>query len=250
MFVGVAVAEDAIGMVGVPDATIVGDGVAALVGDDVAVEDGLLVAVAALVGDEVAVEDRACVVVAVADRVAVVVGVLVDVEDGVGVAVAVLVDVRVRVAVADGVAVGVEATSTEPTSYAKPCGRLTPRWSMLGAPLSVPLSIAALPAPGRWVGVNPPLTASRPSLASTSSRPAPKLQELSEDKLKTALATGRAKAQLPPAGLSAMRTFFRASWVFVPVLKIPPPSEVLASLPANVTLVSIALPPSFFKPPP
>jgi hypothetical protein len=79
------------------------------------------------------------------------VGVEVAVWVAVWVGVGVSVGVAVRVGVTVAVAVGVGATSTEPTSNAAPCGRVTPRWSVEGAPLLVPLSIAALSACGRCV---------------------------------------------------------------------------------------------------
>ena len=58
------------------------------------------------------------------------------------------------------------ATSTAPISQAAPCGRDTPRWSVLAQVELLPASMAELPTPGSIVCVNPPLLASAPSLGS------------------------------------------------------------------------------------
>lgn len=222
-----------------------GAAVAVSVALAVVVGIGVLVNVADGVG-----VDAGVVAVAVADAVAVVVSVDVAVRVGVAVGVTVGLGVGVRVEVAVRVAVGVGATSTEPTSNAVPCGRVTPRWSVEGAPLLVPLSIAGLSACGRCVCVDPPLLASGPSFTLTLSRPAPKPQVLSEERLKVALSGALKNVQLSLAGLLAMMTFSRERWVFVPLLKIPPPSAGAAVFPNSVTLVNAAVPSSFLRPPP
>src|SRR4029079_1912569 len=86
----------------------------------------------------------------------------------VGVFAVVLVGGRVGVRVCVGVGTAGTA-STEPTSHARPCGRETPRWSLVTVvpfkSVHCALSIAALPAPGRCVFVNdagPALLASGP----------------------------------------------------------------------------------------
>src|SRR5215208_2743545 len=59
----------------------------------------------------------------------------------------------------------VDSDSKEPMSDAAPCGRATPRWSVV-APKESPLSMAGLPASKAWVFVGPPLSARGPSLGS------------------------------------------------------------------------------------
>ena len=54
-------------------------------------------------------------------------------------------------------------TSTAPISTLAAWGRLMPRWSVAGAPVLVPASMAGLPAKGRWVKARPPLSFSEPS---------------------------------------------------------------------------------------
>jgi hypothetical protein len=58
------------------------------------------------------------------------------------------------------------ATSTAPISTAAPWGQLMPRWSVAGAPVLVPASMAGLVAEGRWVRVGPPLLNRLPSCGS------------------------------------------------------------------------------------
>ncbi|MDP6452400.1 MAG: hypothetical protein QF898_03735, partial [SAR202 cluster bacterium] len=48
--------------------------------------------------------------------------------------------------------------SNAPMSLAEPCGRATPRWSVFGAVLSSPASIAGLPDFSACVSVGPPLS--------------------------------------------------------------------------------------------
>ena len=61
-------------------------------------------------------------------------------------------------------------TSTEPASQPPSRGRGKPRWSVAGQAAPARASMAALPGPGRKVGVGPPFAARGPSLGSPSSR--------------------------------------------------------------------------------
>ena len=57
---------------------------------------------------------------------------------------------------------GSAPNSNPPMSLATPCGRANPRWSVAGAMLSSPLSMAGLPASRAWVKVGPPLSSKGP----------------------------------------------------------------------------------------
>ena len=60
--------------------------------------------------------------------------------------------------------------SKAPMSLAAPCGLAMPLWSVAGATLSSPASMAGLPAPSAWVWVGPVLSFSGPRSGSTFTR--------------------------------------------------------------------------------
>src|SRR5215207_2376869 len=174
----------------------------------------------------------------------------------IGVAVGVSVGVPVSVLV--GVFVGgVESTSSSyaPISQAAPCGRVTPRWSVAGQPVFVPVSMAGEPASRAWVCVKPPLFASVPRLGSCPMMfpftPFVKLQALRLSSIRlleeAAFSVLKLLTQSPPLALLAMRVFVSVGLLELK-LYIPPPEP--AELALKVTFVSVGLLRSLYIPPP
>ena len=54
----------------------------------------------------------------------------------------------------------IHSSSYAPMSQLAPCGRVTPRWSVVGQSAAFAASIAGLPGSRAWVWVGPPLSAS------------------------------------------------------------------------------------------
>src|SRR5438552_8272725 len=147
------------------------------------------------------------------------------------------------------VVVGVTAlTSTAPMSHAAPCGRTTPRSSVLGGGQPAAASIAGLPARGARVSrkLGPGgLYCSEPRSGSVFGR-SPATVGVQELPLSMLLPSD----MMPPLqlfGVLAARMVFRTSTVPVPLLEVPPPA--LAPLPATV-LLSRRAEPSFQRAPP
>src|SRR5438552_4028840 len=133
-------------------------------------------------------------------------------------------------------------------SQLAPCGRATPRWSVLGGGQPAAASIAGLPTSGARVSrkLGPgELNCSGPRRGSVFGR-SPATVGVQELPLSMLLPSD----VMPPVQLSgvlAARMVFRTSTVPVPLLEVPPPA--LAPLPATV-LLSRRAEPSFQRAPP
>src|SRR4030065_79250 len=131
-------------------------------------------------------------------------------------------------------------------STATPTGLTYPRWSVTGAPVLVPLSMAGLPASSACVQVYPPLFARDPRSGFVLIRsPGPvNPQLLVDSRLYPWEVT--VFEQSPPVVLFATMVFFTLT--VPPWRRIPPPAA-LAVLAVMVTLSSVAVP-SLWRPPP
>src|SRR5437870_11557556 len=121
-----------------------------------------------------------------------------------------------------------------------PCGRATPRSSVLGGGQPAAASVAGLPASGARVSrkLGPgELNSSGPRSGSVFGR-SPATVGVQELPLSMLLPSD----MMPPlqlAGVFAARMVFRSSTVPVPLLEVPPPA--LAPLPATVLLSTRAV---------